>query len=511
MKKIYTVLKLKDEFTPGIKKAASSTEALAVKAKKSDWYAKQLGKTLKTNLAKGAKVAAGAMVSLGAAAVASASKLVNETIAATDTVDKMSQKIGISAQAYQEWDYAMGQSGVNISVMKNGMKTMTNLMKSADEGTESAQNAFKQLGISIYDTSGKLKNQETIMSEAIKRLAGMEDGSERAALASTLFGRAGAELAPLLNSGTEGIQELIDRAHQLGLVMDDETIKSGVKLGDTFDDVKQSLSKAALTVGAELMPYFQKGADLILTKLPQIKSAAGMVATGIGKLADAAGWLYDKSNILIPVLSGVVAGITAFKVISTVTTLIGAWKAVTAAYAATQGLANIAMLACPLTWIVIGITAAVAAGVALYKNWGKVCEWAGKMKEKMSSLLAPLKKVTNFLGKIFNTGNTNISISAKAQDDIRTSRGRKQSPRHALGTTYFAGGRTRFSEGGRSEEAVFPSGTRIIPADKAGKSQENRIVNVYVTVQGNVIGNEEYMEETGNYIAGKILPALDNI
>ena len=506
MKKIYTVLKLKDEFTPGIKKAASSTEALAVKAKKSDWHAKQLGKTLKTNLAKGAKVAAGAMVSLGAAAVASASKLVNETIAATDTVDKMSQKIGISAQAYQEWDYAMGQSGVNISVMKNGMKTMTNLMKSADEGTESAQNAFKQLGISIYDTSGKLKNQETIMSEAIKRLAGMEDGSERAALASTLFGRAGAELAPLLNSGTEGIQELIDRAHQLGLVMDDETIKAGVKLGDTFDDVKQSLSKAALAVGAELMPYFQKGADLILTKLPQIKSAAGMVASGIGKMADAAGWLYDKSNILIPILSGVVAGITAFKVISTVTTLIGAWKAVTAAYAATQGLANIAMLACPLTWIVIGITAAVAAGVALYKNWDKVCEWAGKMKEKLSSLLAPLKKVTDFLGKVFGFGSTNISISAKTQDATSV-----PAPKHALGTTYFAGGRTRFSEGGRSEEAVFPSGTRIIPADKAGKSQGNRIVNVYVTVQGNVIGNEEYMEETGEYIANKIIPALDNI
>ena len=223
-------------------------------------------------------------------------------------------------------------------------------------------------------------------------------------------------------------------------------------------------------------------------------------------MADAAGWLYDKSNILIPILSGVVAGITAFKVISTVTTLIGAWKAVTAAYAATQGLANIAMLACPLTWIVIGITAAVAAGVALYKNWDKVCEWAGKMKEKLSSLLAPLKKVTDFLGKVFGFGSTNISISAKTQDATSV-----PAPKHALGTTYFAGGRTRFSEGGRSEEAVFPSGTRIIPADKAGKSQGNRIVNVYVTVQGNVIGNEEYMEETGEYIANKIIPALDNI
>lgn len=41
MKAIYTVLKLKDEFTPGIKKAASSTEALALKAKTSDFSRKE--------------------------------------------------------------------------------------------------------------------------------------------------------------------------------------------------------------------------------------------------------------------------------------------------------------------------------------------------------------------------------------------------------------------------------------------------------------------------------------
>ena len=151
------------------------------------------------------------------------------------------------------------------------------------------------------------------MTEAIKKLAGMEDGSERAALATSLFGRAGSELTPLLNSGTQGINDLIDRAHKLGLVMDDETVKAGAKLEDTFDDVKQSLSKAAMTVGAELMPYFQKGADLILTKLPEIKSGAKKVADGFGKLADAVGWLYDKSDILIPALAGVASGIAAFK------------------------------------------------------------------------------------------------------------------------------------------------------------------------------------------------------
>ena len=68
MKKIYTVLKLKDQFTPGIKKAAQSTETLALKAKTSDYHAKKLGTTLKTNLAKGAKVAAGALIGAAAGA-----------------------------------------------------------------------------------------------------------------------------------------------------------------------------------------------------------------------------------------------------------------------------------------------------------------------------------------------------------------------------------------------------------------------------------------------------------
>lgn len=507
MKKIYTVLKLKDQFTPGIKKAAQSTETLALKAKTSDYHAKKLGTTLKNNLAKGAKVAAGALIGAASAAAVTSKKLVDQTIQQADTVDKMSQKIGLSAKAYQEWDYAMSQSGMDIKVMKNGMKTMTNLMKSADEGSESAQKTFTKLGVSIYDTNGKLKNQETIMTEAIKKLAGMEDGSERAALATSLFGRAGSELTPLLNSGTQGINDLIDRAHKLGLVMDDETVKAGVKLGDTFDDVKQSLSKAAMTVGAELMPYFQKGADLILTKLPEIKSGAKKVADGFGKLADAVGWLYDKSDILIPALAGVASGIAAFKVITTVTALIKSWKAVTAAYAVAQGIANTAMLACPLTWIVLGIAAVVAAGVALYKNWDKICKWAGKLKKKLEPLLAPLKKIKDFFAGIFGHKDTNISITAKTEEGTGKSKTPGRGPRHALGTTYFAGGPTRFSEGGRQEEAVFPSGTRIIPAGKAGAGR-NTTIKVSVIVQGNVIGNEEFANEIGEKTAKRIREAL---
>jgi hypothetical protein len=507
MKQIYTVLKLKDEFTPGIKKAASSTEALAVKAKSSNYHADKLATTLKGNLVKGAKAAATALVSAATAAATMATKLVSNTIEEADTIDKASQKIGISAEAYQQWEYAMGQCGVEISVMKTGVKTLTNLMSSANEGTASAQETFSQLGLSIYDANGNLKDQETMMTEAIKKLSSMESGTERAALATTLFGKAGSELAPLFNQGTEGVQALLDRAEELGLVIDSETISAGVKLGDTFDDVKRAFSAAAISIGGELLPYFQEAADWIIAKLPLIQSGAKKVAEGFKKMAEGAQWIYDKSDILIPVLGGVVAGIAAFKVISTITSLIKAWKAVTAAFSVVQGLANTTMLACPLTWIVLGITAVVAAGIALYKNWDKICQWAGKLKEKISNLLSPLKTAAEWLGKITGFSGTNVTVSAKSEGADDVSGQTVSVKKHALGTSYFVGGRTGFSEGGRKEEAVLPSGTRIIPADKAGKGQSNNI-NVQVIVQGNVIGNDDFADEVGERTAKKIREAL---
>ncbi|MEG1036614.1 MAG: hypothetical protein RSA49_04285 [Anaerovoracaceae bacterium] len=506
MKKIYTVLKLKDEFSPGIKKAASSTEHLALKAKKSEYHNRQLGSTLKNNVAKGAKWAATAIVGTGVAMAATSKKIINATITQTDYVDKMSQKIGISAKAFQEWDYAMGQSGIDIKVMKNGLKTMTNLMKSTAYGSTTGKQAFDELGVSIYDGNDKLKSQEKIMRESIYKLAEMESGSKRAALASQLFGKAGSELAPLLNSGAAGVDELINRSHELGLIMDDSTIKAGVKLGDTFDDVKQALYKAGVVIGTTLMPYFQAGADLILTKLPEIKSGAEFVASGFGKMADGARWIYDNSNILIPVLAGVVSGITAFKVITTVTAIIRTWKAVTAAYAATQGIANLTMLACPLTWIVLGITAAVAAGVALYKNWKTVCAWAKKIKDKFLELISPLKTAAKWLGKIFGFSGKTVDVNVRKS----TTTGPAPKPkRHALGTSFFEGGYTGFSEGGRSEAAIFPSGTQIIPHDKIDKRGTGHNININVNINGNVNGTIEEAERIGDVIAGKLILALE--
>lgn len=79
---------------------------------------------------------------------------------------------------------------------------------------------------------------------------------------------------------------------------------------------------------------------------------------------------------------------------------------------------------------------------------------------------------------------------------------------NALGTSYFSGGLTKVNERG-GEIINLPSGTQIIPHD-ISKRMGGPSIAVYVTVQGNIIGNAQYANSLGNIIVQRILRALDN-
>ena len=56
----------------------------------------------------------------------------------------------------------------------------------------------------------------------------------------------------------------------------------------------------------------------------------------------------------------------------------------------------------------------------------------------------------------------------------------------------------------------LPGGTQIIPHDISQQMVGGPSIAVYVTVQGNVIGNQAYAQELGDTIVQRILRALRN-
>lgn len=359
-----------------------------------------------SNMGKGIATGMAGIVASATAAVAGIYKLATGSAETADEIDKMSQKIGISRQAYQEWDYICSQSGVDVEVFKNGIKTLTTQMDAANSGTESAKETFEALGLTWEDGNGKLKSQEQMMEEAITALAGMEDGTERARLAQELFGKAGVELAPILNSGADGIEELRNRCHDLGLIMSDEAVDAGVKLGDTIDDVKSTFGAITDRIGAQFMPVVQTMADKILEFMPQIESA---VKTAFEFIQNAFTFIEEHQGLFTALAAGIsviVGAIGLYNAIAAVKAAMDAAQVATlggliAAHLA-HAAAVVASLA-PYIAIVAAITAVIAIIVLCIKHWDKIKEATAKAFEKIKEVVSnAVEKVVGFFKKILN-------------------------------------------------------------------------------------------------------------
>ena len=272
--------KAADKFGDEIKDTGKDTE------KAGDQFQK-VGEVLKTV----GKAMAAAAAAIGAGAVAAGKKIwdmANDTAAAGDTVDKMSQKLGLSAKAYQEWDYVLSQSGADIESMGAGFKSLTNLVDKATSGNDAAAASFKKLGISTKDL--KDMSREDIFALTVKRMQEMGDTTERAALANTIFGKSGQGLAPLLNQTAEATQELRDKANELGFVMSDEAVDASVKFTDSMDTLKRTFEGVKNSITSELLPGLTSitdGLALLLTgsdgAKDKIKSGANEIVTAIKK------------------------------------------------------------------------------------------------------------------------------------------------------------------------------------------------------------------------------------
>ncbi|MEO7904644.1 MAG: phage tail tape measure protein [Candidatus Saccharimonadales bacterium] len=175
----------------------------------------------------------------------------------------------------------MSQSGGSVEGLQMGFKTMVNSIDQAVAGSGKGAESFAALGISVTDANGAVKDQETVFNEAVIALQGMEEGTEKAKLANDLFGRSGAEMMPLLNGAAGSIDEMKQQAHDLGLVLTDESIDAGVNFTDTIDQLQRAFGAAVAEIGVQFMPMIEKFANFIIDNMPTIQAVITTVFDAI--------------------------------------------------------------------------------------------------------------------------------------------------------------------------------------------------------------------------------------
>jgi len=227
---------------------SETDKSLDNSGKKAEGFGEKVGKVAtgvgKAFLAIGA-AAAGVVTAIGGMAMKSSESL--------NSIDKLSQKMGLSRQGFQEWGYILEQNGKSIDTLTGSFKYFQ--LKLADTGAEGDEvnKKLQKLGFTIEDI--KNLSTEEAYDKLITAFQGMEEGAEKTALAvSLLGGRYGVELMPLLNQTAEETERLRQRVHDLGGVMSDEAIDAGVEFSNAMTDIKTTLGGLVNSISADILP-----------------------------------------------------------------------------------------------------------------------------------------------------------------------------------------------------------------------------------------------------------------
>lgn len=282
------------------------------------------GSKFSSSLVKG--IGAGSVAVAGAVAGVSGAliKTAGDTAAYGDQIDKASQKLGVSSTFYQEWQAVLQHSGTDMDKMS---ATFKKLATASQDASADQQAAFEKLGLSMDDVS-KMSPEE-LFTHVISGLQGMEEGTERTSLATTLLGKGAMEMGALLNTSSEDTQAMIDKVHDLGGVMGEDAVKASARYQDSLQDMQTAFDGIKNGVGAKLLPvladFMDKVADFITnTDLTPLTDMVGKAVEGLGNFI---------SNLDIEAI-----GNTFQTVVTTIGEVLGtAWDAMSIVFEALQG------------------------------------------------------------------------------------------------------------------------------------------------------------------------------
>ena len=208
-------------------------------------------------------------IQAGIQAVQKLNEMTLEQAKWADDLLTQSAQTGLSTDLLQQLNYAskfLDFDGIDKSLVK-----LTASMDSARDGAEKQAAAFQALGVSVTNEDGSLRDNWETFKDVIDALGDVENATERDALANDLFGKSYSELKPLIDAGTDSLQELMDTAEESGYVLDESQVK---KLGEV-DDAYQEYQTQIEAVKKKLAVEFAPVAIDVMTKFGDLATKAG--------------------------------------------------------------------------------------------------------------------------------------------------------------------------------------------------------------------------------------------
>jgi len=210
------------------------------------------------------------------AAAASAAFLA--TAAAVVTVGKALFDITKTAAEYGSTIYdATQKTGL-------GATAISSLKIAADQSGSSLEAVTKRIAKFAKSYEGDSQDLQTALADVMKQVAEAKPGFEQLTLAQKHFGKAGADLIPVIRSFDGDLPGLIKHMEDLGVTIDDKAARAADEFGDQMDTLSAQVAGVGRTIGTELMPHFTQMANTVSGWLAQNKGEIAEYASRLGTM-----------------------------------------------------------------------------------------------------------------------------------------------------------------------------------------------------------------------------------
>ena len=381
----------------------------------------------------------GAIGAAATAAVAGLFAFTKEAAQWADDMNTLSKVTGIGTDELQKFAYASDLIDVSMDTLTGSLTKLTRTMQSASQGgTSAAAQAFQELGVSVTDSTGQLRDRQQVFYETIDALGMIANETERDALAMNIFGKSAQELNPLIKGGAETLKQLGDEAERAGLILSQATLDNLNEFNDKVDLLKAKGDQIKNLAASEMTPALDglvEVADDLLDEINQMaksgelkkmaKEAGEMIKTAAEALKNLLKFVWDNKEAIGRLVTQLVAFSVAMKVADLVNVMVKGLKALKVAEegaTVATTLFNTALDANPIgacIALIEGLTLAIEAVALAIANSGGKVEIMTAQTENYLDTLEKLKETEGSVTDDAEKEAVKLNLLKNEYDELR--------------------------------------------------------------------------------------------
>jgi hypothetical protein len=169
-----------------------------------------------------------------------------------DKIGKISIRLGIGVEELSGLQFAAEQSGIAVAQFNMGLQRMTRRMSEAANGTGEAKDAIKELGLDAKQLRDAGPGEALL--QVADALARIKNPTDRLRLAFKLFDSEGVSMLQLFSKGRAGLEEMLDKAREVGATVDREMVDRFTEMNDRVNEMKTAWSAMAREIESTVAP-----------------------------------------------------------------------------------------------------------------------------------------------------------------------------------------------------------------------------------------------------------------